>query len=199
MDITLKGTFSGTQTALAEPKVLYPMHDNGGGTAATADLSGGVRTLSGEGTAYRLPYIKLTSDASLQITGNVTLYVDGNVDITGSANITVAEGASLILYVSGDLDLGGGAVINLNENPRQLTIYGTETMQQAKVHGNADFYGTLYAPTAEIVLTGTTDFYGAAMGNTLEVGSRLHYDECLKQPGRAGSDITFRIVFWEIG
>ena len=97
------------------------------------------------------------------------------------------------------MDLGGGAVINLNKSPRQLTIYGTETMQQAKVHGNADFYGTLYAPTAEVVLTGTTDFYGAAMGKSIAAGSRLHYDECLKQPGRAGSDITFRIMFWEIG
>lgn len=201
MDINLKGTIDGDQTALAEPKVLYPMHDNGGGTAETADLSGGVKTLSGgdEGAAYRLPYIKLASDASLLITGDVKLYVDGDVNISGTANITVAEGASLTLYISGDMDLGGGAVVNLTENPRQLTIYGTETMQQAKVHGNADFYGTLYAPSAEIVLTGTTDFYGAAMGKSLEVGSRLHFDECLKQPGRAGSDITFRAVFWEIG
>ena len=201
MDITLKGTISGTQTTLAEPKVLYPMYDNGGGTAETADLSGGVKTLSGgdAGVAYRLPYIKLTSTASLVVTGNVKLYVDGDVNIAGSANITVAEGASLTMYISGNMDLGGGAVVNLNESPRQLTIYGTETMQQAKVHGNADFYGTLYAPSAEIVLTGTTDFYGAAMGKTLEVGSRLHYDECLKQPGRAGSDVTFRVRFWEIG
>ncbi len=152
-----------------------------------------------EGGAYRVPYIKLTSDASLLITGDVTLYVDGNVNISGSANITVAEGASLVIYVSGDMDLGGGAVVNLNQDPRQLTLYGTETMQQAKIHGNADFYGTIYAPTAEIFLTGTTDFYGAAMGNVIRAGSRLHYDECLKQPGRAGSDITFQVVFWEIG
>ena len=82
---------------------------------------------------------------------------------------------------------------------KNLTIYGTSTTQQIKVHGNADFYGTIYAPTADITVIGTSDLYGAVMGDVLNITSRVHYDECLTQPGRAGSGIVLRVVSWRIG
>ncbi len=197
MDMTVKGELSGTQTALAEPKDLPAMVDPGGGTEATLDINGGTQTFS-DGN-YRLPYASLGGGAVAEISGNVTLYIDGDMKIEGSANLVVTPGSQLTIYVSGDVDIGGGGIINESEMPKNLTIYGTSTTQQIKVHGNADFYGTIYAPTADITVTGTSDLYGAVIGDVLDLTSRVHYDECLTQPGRAGSDIVLRVVSWRIG
>jgi hypothetical protein len=194
LDIDNSGTITGSQTALSSPRDMTPEVDPGGGAPETLDINGPDKTFTA-GT-YRLPYIKINSTSKAYIDGDVTLYVDGNLDIAGSGEIVVQPGASLTIYISGNIDIGGNGAVNQTQLPQNLTVYGTSSSTTIKLHGNADFYGAIYAPTAGVDTIGSSNIYGSLVGKTIKATGNIHYDECLND-GLNGDD-AFRIVLWRI-
>ena len=49
------------------------------------------------------------------------------------------------------------------------------------LNGTAAFYGTVIAPFAEVILSGTADYYGMALGRTVLMRGnfQFHVDETL--------------------
>ena len=71
-------------------------------------------------------------------------------------------------------------IVNETENPADLTILSTGT--EFKLGGGSAFYGTLVAPYADVVLSGSgSSFFGALVGKTVTFngGFEIHVDESL--------------------
>jgi hypothetical protein len=141
---------------------------------------------------YQLDRLTLDSDKKLYVAGNAVLYVTGDVSITGNANIEIATGASLQLYVGGtSANLGGNGVINNAGNATNFYYKGLPGNTSLSIVGNGTFTGLIYAPNAELSLSGsgnnTTDFVGASVSNTSVMNGHynFHYDEALKKYGPA--------------
>jgi len=49
------------------------------------------------------------------------------------------------------------------------------------VGGSADFYGVLYAPSADITRNGNSDFFGVCVGKSITAtgSGGMHYDEAI--------------------
>jgi hypothetical protein len=205
------GTVTGNSYALQEPKTLYPITDPGAGETLTmpADVA---MTLSG-GT-YRLSELTLDGSDTLTINGDVTLIVDGPLTILGQAKIVIngtvngtsgdgtgKKGGALRIFANSDIDIGGNGIVNLTSQPKNNLIFGTETVNDIFIHGNAEFYGAIYAPTATVTGVGTADFYGGIVAQNIETTGTFgtHQDECLGTGSGGGVQNMFRIAYWRTG
>ena len=99
--------------------------------------------------------------------------------------LTMRSGASITLsgkttfYVAGDVDAAGAGIISLTQDPQDLTIISTGA--KFDIGGTYDFYGSVLAPYADIALYGDAQFYGAVIGQTVEMRGnfQFHVDESL--------------------
>ena len=115
----------------------------------------------------------------------------------GSGAITIATGASLEIYAGRDVDISGQGVANgSSENvadtqqPSKFKIWGTgtsNTTQDIKISGNGALSGVIYAPNANVTITGGGASGGDVMGSvvanniTISGNAQFHYDESLGQ------------------
>jgi len=113
---------------------------------------------------------------------HVMVVVDQDVDWKGT--IKTGPGATLSVFVkSGSVTLnGGGDSSTQYTNSFDLVSAGTGAV---KFNGNSTFYGTLYAPYADITGNGSTEIYGAVSGKSLKLtgGATIHYDMNATSPG----------------
>lgn len=143
---------------------------------------------------YRIDSFTLQGNASKVLTfkGKVVLYVTGSLAIRGQASMLIdaSPGSSLTIYQtgSGNIDLGGGGLVNATSNPNNFKLLSTST-GSISIGGNSAFYGVAYAPKAAVTLRGTSDFYGAVLGKTMDMNGTFgfHYDKSISMkeiPGR---------------
>ncbi len=181
---------------------------NTNGTAVTLPRAGDVPNSDGT-YYYSVPSISLSGNGgSLVISGSLVGVAHPNVVVvvtntngtvvssTGQSGISIDSGASLSMYTSGDVSLAGNGVMNgTNANPNQpkaFELYGTRTSAQAasggqqsiSISGNGILSGIVYAPNANITMTGGGNngiILGAMVGNNISVtgNSTFHYDESL--------------------
>lgn len=112
----------------------------------------------------------------------VNLYITGNVRITGNNSIKVEKGGTLNIYMGGaSFDLGGGGVVNDNKSPLHFAYYGLPSNTSLKIGGNTEFYGSFYAPQANVTVSGGGDFFGSIVGKTVTMNGnyKFHFDEAL--------------------
>jgi len=173
---------------LAIMKAMTPVTDPGGGTAmGDLKLSGhSAKTLTAG--SYRFSSLTLSGGSTLTLDGAATLFIDGNLSVSGGASIVVLSGP-VTIYMNGQkLDLTGGALINLSATPENLTIYGTTGLQSAKLSGASTQHLQVYAPGADLFITGNQETFGSLIGNsvTLSGGAAVHF--------AGGSDSTPPVV-----
>ncbi len=163
---------------------------------------------------YSVPSISLSGNGStLNIGGaaasNVVLVVTGStgssVSVSGKGGIDIAKGSTLAMYTAGDVSIGGNGIINGSYDPSEtlsatnapnqpsaFQVYGTRSAgdvtsngeQNISIAGNGVLSGVVYAPNANISLTGggnNGQVLGAMVGNNVTVtgNSVFHYDESL--------------------
>jgi hypothetical protein len=165
-------------------------------------VSGGKTKLN---TSINEPAVSLGNVASVNNNNLVGNGTSGNPALDGSGNfnpqwgdtvtlapgvyyfhsLTLSGGATIILtgateiYVVGDVSMGGGSVVNPSSKPADFKLFSTGS--NVVMGGGADFYGIVYAPTADISWSGASDFFGMILGNSLTLGGGggFHYDEAL--------------------
>jgi hypothetical protein len=106
------------------------------------------------------------------------IYSVHDMKLASNANLVI--GGDVTLYVSGDLSLAGG--INVSGlRPGNFKIRMVTAGTNAKITGSAELYADLYAPGSDVSIAGSGDFYGTAVGLTLNLGGRagIHWDETL--------------------
>jgi hypothetical protein len=197
-DIGGNGKITGDTMALSQHKQLTPKKAPTGGTFTHISHAGKEEDTLTAGL-YEVPYIKLSANATLYIQGDVTVYVNGDMNITGQGQIIVYNGASLSLYMAEKANIAGNGIVNYNQLPSTVMLYGTESAEEIKIAGTSDFYGVVYAPTADVTIAGNGDLYGAAIGKTLTTNGNgaIHYDECLGKGDNSSGD-PFRVAFWRL-
>jgi hypothetical protein len=122
-------------------------------------------------------------DLRLGGSDNLTLhpgiYYFTSATVAGEATITITGPTQI--YVSGDAAFAGDGFVNVNQDPHDLLIYSTGST--LTVTGTNGFCGAVIAPTTEVILPGTGEFWGTILGRTVEIGgtATVHVDESLVQ------------------
>ncbi len=144
---------------------------------------------SGSGTltsgTYQYKSVSLTSKDLLKISGNVTLYVDGAISSAGQATLEILKGSTLKIFQgNGSISITGGGIVNDVALPSALQIQSAST-STVKVAGNSAFYGTIYATAADFTKSGTADYFGSVIANSVTVSGTgwVHYDSSLAGVG----------------
>lgn len=155
---------------------------------STIDLSGGkTLTLAGAG------------DGS---TTYIEIYVTGDISISGNSQITVAPGVKATVYFKSDVDITGNGIVNQNNQPGNLLLYGVQPSDgetpHVKLGGNGEITAAVYAPGHDVTINGGgTDghVYGSAVGKTVTMTgvTNLHYDEALSSGGLINN---YKIASW---
>jgi Tfp pilus assembly protein PilX len=141
------------------------------------------------------------SSGGIYVQGNVRIWVDGDFRMSSSASVTLAPGATLEMYIGHptspsavQMDLSGNCVINPTGIPANCSIYGLQNCTSMKYSGTSAAYCKLYAPNADIRITGDYDFNGSIVGNYIRFSgnAQIHYDEAL-----AGESASYKVVLWQ--
>lgn len=169
---------------------LPPIPGIVGGTNFTYVLTGG---------DYDLPVLSMSGKAEMMVTGNSRLYVSSGFSMSGKSKIIVDPGATLEIYIaSTSASIGGNGIINVN-NATNVFVYGLPSLKNLSMSGNGEFMGVIYAPDADLSLSGggsgDNDFIGAGIFNTITMNGhfKFHYDENL---GTLDGGNTFKVTSW---
>jgi hypothetical protein len=212
-DVSTDSIAAGAITTTANTVVNGQAIVGPGGDPSTGIAAGGTITgaTSAAAQPWNLPAVAIpagmTSLGALSLSGNPhgacsqTLtegkYLYSSIQITGSAKLCI--NGKVEIYVTGDgntgttdINIGGNGIANLSGLPPNLLIYGLPTVDTVNIHGNSDFYGAVYAPSAAMQVSGNGSVFGALTGNTVQINgsgsAALHYDEAL---GLLGASTTY--------
>jgi hypothetical protein len=173
-------TFSATMNDATLPAVTFTTLTQNPGKVSGTNYS----YVIGTGN-YQSPSLSLSSATSVCINGNVVLYLPGGLQMSGQSFIYLTPGSHLTIYLGASSSLSGGGVINGTGLAKNVAIVGLPSCTSISYSGNSEFVGTIYAPEADISLTGggatAMNFSGALAGNTVKISGnyQLHYDQAL--------------------
>ena len=132
----------------------------------------------------------------------IEIYVTGNISVTGTGQITVQPGVSATIYFAGNVDVAGNGIINSNNQPGDLQLYGIQPADGSSEHvnlgGNGQISASVYAPNHDVSINGggtSGHVFGSVVGKTVTMTgvTNLHYDEAL---GAQGIVNSYKIVSW---
>jgi hypothetical protein len=156
------------------------------GTTFTYLLNGGPSKADPDD--FSMGSLTLTSKQVMLITNHVRLLVTGNISVKGT--IKIARGSSLELYMEGaSTDIGGNGIVNESGSALNFFYFGLPSHTSIKFAGNGEFIGAIYAPNADLVMSGggngDEDFMGASVSKTVTMNGHFHfhYDEALANAG----------------
>lgn len=158
---------------------------------------------------YVLTGISLSGGKTLTIAGNadgsptyVQIYVTGDISVSGTGQIVIQPGVNATIYFAGNVDISGNGILNSNNQPGDLMLYGIQPPDGASEHvnfgGNSQITASVYAPGHDITVNGSGTnghVYGSIIGKSVTMTgvSNLHYDESL---GATGMINSYKIVSW---
>ena len=147
----------------------------------------------------------------LDLTGTTTIVVQGPVQLVmtgggafyiglhgGTPSIQVSATASLEVFTTGDIAIYGGGIGNASKNPKNVAIYGTNTLTVPDMNTATPFYGVIYTPNGNFTVAGTTPaFYGALVAKKVSftaTAPAIHYDLNLRNAVFAGLDTPYAVA-----
>jgi Tfp pilus assembly protein PilX len=136
--------------------------------------------------ATKLGAIKLNGSKTTTLTAGT--YEVSSISITANAQLIIdATAGPVRLYVTGAISAAGNGILNSSGSPQNLFIaqVGGSSVSYT---GNADFFGSIYAPDSALALGGNSSLYGAFVGTSIDVSGNgaIHYDQSLRGGGGPG-------------
>ncbi|MBN1973708.1 MAG: hypothetical protein JW787_08725 [Sedimentisphaerales bacterium] len=194
-----KGTITGQQYAMSSAQTLEsvtvpPLIDS---LPSQGTLEEGDVLVSG-----KYESIDLGNNKTVTIKGDVTLYVTGDIILGNSAQIIVdgdTPGSSLTIYLGGNLVSGNSsAVNNETQDPHNTSIYALDSCTKINMKNDSAFYGTIYAPEAEVVYNNSAALYGSVISKSFETknAAPMHYDASLREPAVTDPLVKFKVTNW---
>jgi len=149
--------------------------------------------------------ISLTNNRVVTIDGPVSLYVIGNMTVDNSGELQIVDVGSnpdayLTVYLGGDIQVvNSGLVNNLTADAKKLKIYCLDSCENVTLSNSVDFYGTIYAPTADVVIDNSTNVYGAIIAGSFvqNNSANLNYDASLRDVDITDWGVRFVVENWE--
>jgi hypothetical protein len=149
---------------------------------------------------YQMPSLSMSGGAIMLVRGDAVLYVTGNVSMSGQSQIIIEPGASFKLYVAGpSTSLAGNGILNQAGDATKFSYYGMPGNTSLTLGGNAAFTGVIYAPSADLTLSGSGntsyDFVGASVTKSVVMHGhfKFHYDERLRH---INGPVRYRAASW---
>ncbi len=142
--------------------------------------------------SYKFNDLDLISGVEIIVEGNVVLFVLGKINMPANALITITDGASLKIYLGspgGEIHLGGTSRINDGGRPSDVSIVSASA-RKINLIGNVRLNAVLYAPYAEIGLSGSPELWGAAAADSIQLlgNSRIY---CVNEdPSSQGPSVS---------
>jgi hypothetical protein len=189
-NVSARGTVSVSQSTITGTSISG---------AQTTDLdtlkcpSGGFTPASAVPAAPGISYNATTGVLSLGAVAGVpqnytlsgTSYFFSSVTVGGGSTLSFTAASHVDMYVSNTVDIGGGSIINVSADASRLSILacGSTSSTQWRLTGGTSAYFTVYAPTHDVVISGSGNLYGAIVSKayTASGGSSLHYDRAVSR------------------
>ena len=147
----------------------------------------------------------------LDLTGTTKIIVDGPVQLVmtgggafyvglhgGTPSFQVNATGSLEVFTTGDIAIYGGGISNASKNPKNVAVYGTNTLTVPDMNTTTPYYGVIYTPAGSFTVAGnTTTIYGSVVAKKVALtGSTpaIHYDLSLRNATFAGIDTPFAVA-----
>ena len=165
------------------------------GTFGDESLNSGEILILSENRKYNS--LTVNPGGKVIIDGDRELYFTGAMTLKG--DFIIQPGSSLIIYTDAKCSIGGTGIVNQTEIPENLIIYSTYsgTGDAVSFTGAGAYYGAVYAPEGDVLVSGSGDVYGSLIGDNVTVsgGGNIHYDEALQDIGIGG----YEIRLWQDG
>ncbi|MEP6936797.1 MAG: hypothetical protein ABI871_01895 [Chthoniobacterales bacterium] len=158
---------------------------------------------------YMLSQISISGGQTLMLAGApdgsrtyIEIYVTGSMSVAGTSQIVLAAGVSATIYFTGNVAVAGNGMVNTNNQPADLQLYGiqppTGITQTVSLGGNGQITASVYAPGAAVSVNGggtNGHVFGSVVGKTMTMTgvTNLHYDEALSKGGTINN---YKIVSW---
>jgi hypothetical protein len=158
---------------------------------------------------YVLTGISVSGNKTLTLAGDpsgsqtyIEIYVTGDISVNGTGQIVIQPGVTATIYFVGNVDITGNGVLNSNNQPGDLMLYGiqppTSLSEHVNIGGNSQITASVYAPGHDVTVNGSGTsghVYGSIVGKSVTMTgvSNLHYDERL---GSIGLVNNYKIVSW---
>jgi Tfp pilus assembly protein PilX len=124
---------------------------------------------------------------TVTLKGPGTFIIDG-FNLNGNDDIVIDNPTNdpIIIYTRGDIDGTGNSSLGFQTSdsiikPYKVQIYGTDDCKMIAARGNSKCGYVAYAPKSSIYLKGNVTFYGALVGNTIDISGnsgQFFYDIC---------------------
>jgi len=142
------------------------------------------------------------SYVELYVRGDFTTKGGGNTS-TDSGSVVIVQGVQVKIWVLGNVNLSGNGMTNNNGLAADFSLYSVNAPtptsgQSVTLAGNSRFFGTVYAPGADLKLAGGGSdgtFVGSLSAKTafLNGNTSIRYDEALSGKGLI---TRFVVVSW---
>ena len=133
---------------------------------------------------YFLSRIDGRAGLTLVITGRVALFIAGDITLTGALRVDVRPGGQLDLFVGTHIDVGSDLSFGSPAAPADARLYvgGGGAINLA---GNSVIAGNLYAPRADLVISGGAEVFGALLVQRVVHSAplSLHHDVAVRRAG----------------
>ncbi len=187
----------GTTSTLSEEMELLPITvPEAIDSLASSGIINNNTTISSSG---KYSSIDLGNSETVIIDGDVILYIIGDITLGNSAELQIEPDASLTLYLGGDFEgKNSSSVNNETEDPGSLQIYGLDSCEELRFKNSSDFYGTIYAPNADVIMNNSANVYGAVVAETFDMRNSgvFMYDASLRDASVNEELVRFEIDRW---
>ena len=164
---------TGNMEPLSEP-LYYPPVDTG--DAATNNNNGNIPTSqNGRVVVDGSQRFVLSGGDRVELPPGI--YYFSQIIMTGSSVATLT--GATVIYVTGNCNISGSSIVNPSRKPSELQLYVMGA--NCAISGPSDFHGVVYAPSARVVRSGTSDYFGMIIGRdvVLSGSGGVHADESL--------------------
>ncbi|MCI0329933.1 MAG: hypothetical protein L0196_03135 [candidate division Zixibacteria bacterium] len=136
-------------------------------------------TLSGGATYNSGTYALSASGSTAQITMTTGIYFFSSISLTSGAKLVIPSDQQVVIFMTGSLNAAGGIIANTSAIPANLQVYSSGLT--IDITGSATIYAAIYAPNAEIKVSGGGVVYGSLVGKTVKDAGNgtVHFDRAL--------------------
>lgn len=148
--------------------------------------------------------IDLNAGKVITIDGPVLFYVDGLAVLENNAQIQIVDesvnpDARLTMYLAKDFYAKtGGSVSNATGDPKKLKIYGLGQCTDIDFLTDSIFYGSIYAPNADVKMFNRVDVYGSIIAKSFlqQVAANFYFDPSVKEVTVYDELVGFVVEKW---
>jgi hypothetical protein len=169
----------GTATDSAPPNTLDPISQAQLDYARINSNAPAGLTFTGAASYNAATKALSANGGASSITFASGIYYFTDVTFLAKAKLIIPPGARVAIYMIGNLDAAGGGIVNTTLKPENLQIYSTGP--SISLNGTAGVYAAIYAPNADILVSGSPNLYGSFVGKTLQCtgAGAIHFDRAL--------------------